>query len=39
MGYFDSIYTADLPHQAVTVYMYLKNRANSEGPAGPLCGR
>jgi len=35
MGYFDSIYAADLPHRAVTVYMYLKNRANSEGACWP----
>ncbi len=30
MGYFDSIYTAGLPHRAVAVYMYLKSRANAE---------
>ena len=30
MGYFDSIYAADLPHRAVTVYMYLKDRTNVE---------
>jgi len=35
MGYFDSIYAADLPHRAVTVYMYLKNRANSKGTCWP----
>lgn len=35
MGYFDSIYAADLPHRAVTVYMYLKERANRDGVCWP----
>ena len=35
MGYFDSIYAADLPHRAVAVYMYLKDRTNKEGVCGP----
>ena len=35
MGYFDSIYAADLPHRAVTVYMYLRERANKEGYCWP----
>jgi len=35
MGYFDSVYAADLPHRAVTVYMYLKNRAGKEGQCFP----
>lgn len=35
MGYFDSIYAADLPHRAVTVYMYLKNRTNGDGVCWP----
>lgn len=35
MGYFDSIYAAELPHRAVTVYMYLKNRANKDGVCWP----
>ncbi|MFR1478951.1 MAG: helix-turn-helix domain-containing protein [Hydrogeniiclostridium mannosilyticum] len=35
MGYFDSIYTADLPHRAVTVYMYLKNRTSGDGACRP----
>lgn len=35
MGYFDSIYATDLPHRAVTVYMYLKERANKEGICWP----
>lgn len=35
MGYFDSIYAAELPHRAVTVYMYLKNRSNTSGDCWP----
>ena len=35
MGYFDSIYAAELPHRAVTVYLYLKSRANAEGICWP----
>lgn len=35
MGYFDSIYATDLPHRAVTVYMYLRERANKEGYCWP----
>lgn len=35
MGYFDSIYASGLPHRAVTVYMYLKERSNKEGVCWP----
>ena len=35
MGFFDSIYAADLPHRAVTVYMYLKEWTNKEGICWP----
>jgi len=35
MGYFDSIYASGLPHRAVAVYMYLKDRADSEGKCWP----
>ena len=35
MGYFDSIYAAELPHRDVAVYMYLKHRANAEGRCWP----
>lgn len=35
MGYFDSIYASELPHRAVTVYMYLKNRSDTEGTCWP----
>ena len=38
MGYFDSVYAADLPHRAVTVYMYLKNRANKDKSCFPAIG-
>ena len=38
MGYFDSVYAADLPHRAVTVYMYLKNRANKNKSCFPAIG-
>ncbi len=35
MGYFNSIYAADLPHRAVAVYMYLKDRTNKDGTWWP----
>ena len=35
MGYFDSIYAAGLPHRAVTVYMYLKDRSDGQGKCWP----
>ena len=35
MGYFDSIYSSDLPHRARVVYMYLKDRSNREGVCWP----
>ncbi len=35
MGYFDSIYAADLPHRAVAVYMYLESRADRDGFCWP----
>lgn len=35
MGYFDSIYATDLPHRAVTVYMYLVERANKDSICWP----
>jgi len=37
-GYFDSVYAADLPHRAVSVYMYLKNRAGKDGQCFPAIG-
>jgi len=38
MGYFTSLYSADLPHRAVTVYMYLRDRADKEGKCYPAIG-
>lgn len=35
MGYFNSIYSADLPSRAVSVYMYLQDRANKENQCYP----
>lgn len=35
MGYYDSIYGEELPHRAVTVYMYLKERANKDNQCYP----
>ena len=35
MGYFNSIYAAGLPHRAVSVYMYLKDRTNRDGTCWP----
>ncbi len=32
------IYAADLPHRAVTVFMYLKNRANKDRTCFPAIG-
>jgi predicted transcriptional regulator len=37
-GYFDGIYAADLPHRAVAVYMYLRNRAGRDGSCFPAVG-
>jgi Mn-dependent DtxR family transcriptional regulator len=35
MSFFGAIYTADLPHRARTVYMYLKDRAGWDGKCWP----
>jgi predicted transcriptional regulator len=35
MGYFDSVYAADVPSRAVTVFMYLKNRAGKDRQCFP----
>lgn len=32
------IYEAELPHRAVAVYLYLKDRANKEGTCYPAIG-
>lgn len=38
MGYFTSLYASELPHRAVTVYMYLRDRADKEGKCYPAIG-
>ena len=38
MGYFTSLYAEDLPHRAVSVYMYLKDRADKDGKCYPAIG-
>lgn len=35
MSYFGDLYASGLPHRAVTVYMYLKDRADKEGECWP----
>ena len=35
MGRLDFIYNTDLPHRAVTVYIYLYDRANKQGECWP----
>lgn len=35
MGYYTSIYTAGLPHRAVAVYMYLRDRADKDNRCWP----
>lgn len=35
MGYFNPIYSSDLPHRARAVYMYLKDRTNKDGTCWP----
>lgn len=35
MGYYDSIYGEALPHRAITVYMYLKERADKNNQCFP----
>ena len=35
MSYFGTIYSADLPHRAVAVYMYLRDRSDQEGRCWP----
>lgn len=38
MGYFSTIYSMDLPHRAKAVYMYLKDRTDSNGTCYPSMG-
>ena len=36
--YFSKIYSSDLPHRAKAVYMYLKDRSNTDGQCYPAIG-
>ena len=38
MGYFHSVYSSELPHRAVTVYMYLRDRSDRDGTCYPAIG-
>jgi DNA-binding MarR family transcriptional regulator len=38
VGYFTSLYTSELPHRAVAVFMYLRDRADKEGKCYPAIG-
>ncbi len=38
MGYFNSVYAADVPSRAVLVFVYLKNRANKDRTCFPAIG-
>ena len=39
MNYFESIYSSDLPHRDIAVFMYLIHRANKDGQCWPSEGR
>lgn len=38
MGYFTSVYTSELPHRAVAVFMYLRDRCDKDGKCFPAIG-
>lgn len=38
MNYYTIIYQSELPHRAIVVYMYLKNRANKDNLCFPAIG-
>ena len=38
MGYFTSLYASELPHRAVAVYMYLRDRADKDRKCYPAIG-
>ncbi len=38
MGYFTSLYSSELPHRAVSVYMYLRDRCDKDGKCYPAIG-
>lgn len=35
MGYYTSLYASELPHRAVAVFMYLRDRADVDGKCYP----
>ena len=35
MGYFTPVYASELPHRAVSVFMYLRDRADKDGKCYP----
>ena len=35
MGYYDAVYSEELPHRAIAVYMYLKERADKKNQCYP----
>jgi len=35
VGYYDSVYSEELPHRAISVYMYLKERADKKSQCYP----
>lgn len=38
MGYFTSLYSLELPHRAVAVFMYLRDRSDKDGRCYPAIG-
>jgi DNA-binding MarR family transcriptional regulator len=38
MGYFTSLYSSELPHRAVAVFMYLSDRSDKDGKCYPAIG-
>ena len=38
MGYYTSLYSSELPHRAVAVYMYLRDRCDKDGKCYPAIG-
>ncbi|MCL1855929.1 MAG: helix-turn-helix domain-containing protein [Clostridia bacterium] len=38
MSWFGSLYAENMPHRAIAVYMYLKDRANKDGQCYPAIG-
>lgn len=38
MGYFTSLYSSELPHRAVAVYMYLRDHTDKGGKCYPAIG-